>query len=166
VICDFPTARDRESILAALSRSLSLAPGVDLATIAAQADGFTGADLQALLSDAQLAAVHRQLDQGSLAGSSMEGGPPQVGMQDLVSQLQSARPSVTAKERHRLTAIYDEFLGSKSRVSTIGLRRTKGREPPWHDWHKHVQVYTTRCYSTVLECTLHLYTKVQCSECT
>lgn len=116
VMCDFPTALDRESILAALSRSLSLAPGVDLAAIAAQADGFTGADLQALLSDAQLAAVHRRLEQGEheATGGRAEAGGPQVGMQDLLAQLQSARPSVTAKERHRLTAIYDEFLGSKS----------------------------------------------------
>lgn len=128
-MCDFPTARDRESILVALSRSLSLAPGVDLAAIAAQADGFTGADLQALLSDAQLAAVHRQLEhwESGKAGERTGSAPPQVGMQDLVSQLQSARPSVTAKERHRLTAIYDEFLGSKSARVNNRAQKDKGK---------------------------------------
>ena len=36
---------------------------VDLETIGRTADGFTGADLSALLSEAQLAAVHGVLDQ-------------------------------------------------------------------------------------------------------
>ncbi len=50
-------------ILRALSSRLPLKEGVDLGAIAAACDGFSGADLGALLSDAQLAAVHEVLAQ-------------------------------------------------------------------------------------------------------
>lgn len=50
-------------ILRALSSRLPMEEGVDLAAIAAACDGFSGADLGALLSDAQLAAVHEVLAQ-------------------------------------------------------------------------------------------------------
>lgn len=45
----------------ALSRRLKLAPEVDLAVAAAKAQGWTGADLAALLADAQVSAAHRYL---------------------------------------------------------------------------------------------------------
>ena len=53
--------------LRALSRQLHLAADVELPLIAAQTDDFTGADLGALLADAQLAAVHDVLDRKDAA---------------------------------------------------------------------------------------------------
>lgn len=48
----------RVEILKALSSGLSLAPDVDLEHLAAATEQFTGADLKALLYNAQLEAVH------------------------------------------------------------------------------------------------------------
>ena len=63
VYCGLPDRNDRLAILQALSRSLNLAGDANLALIAARTDDFTGADLTALLADAQLAAVHAALSQ-------------------------------------------------------------------------------------------------------
>lgn len=63
--CALPTTRQREAILAALSTCLALSPRTSLRQLAQRTQGWTGADLGALLADAQLAAAHRLLAQGS-----------------------------------------------------------------------------------------------------
>ncbi|KAK6132255.1 hypothetical protein DH2020_034003 [Rehmannia glutinosa] len=62
LFCDFPSQQERLDILKVLSRKLPMAADVDLNLIARMTEGFSGADLQALLSDAQLEAVHELLD--------------------------------------------------------------------------------------------------------
>lgn len=51
----------RVEILKALSTGITLAADVDLEQLAAAAEQFTGADLKALLYNAQLEAVHNSL---------------------------------------------------------------------------------------------------------
>ena len=63
VYCGLPDRNDRLSILTALSRNLALSEDANLAMVAARANDFTGADLAALLADAQLAAVQAVLRQ-------------------------------------------------------------------------------------------------------
>ena len=63
--CGFPTAPERSEIIKALARRLRLERSVDLEGVGRRADGYTGADLSALLSEAQLAAVHERLEEGS-----------------------------------------------------------------------------------------------------
>ena len=53
---------EREDILEALSKDLPLASDVDFAALADITEGFTGADLKAVLYNAQLEAVHRTLN--------------------------------------------------------------------------------------------------------
>lgn len=55
----------RYEILKALSHSLSLANDVDFQDLAAKTERFTGADLKALLYNAQLEAIHTSLTQVS-----------------------------------------------------------------------------------------------------
>ncbi|XP_013886826.1 peroxisome biogenesis factor 1 [Austrofundulus limnaeus] len=64
--CPPPDQEARVEILKALSSGLSLAPDVDLEQLAAATEQFTGADLKALLYNAQLEAVH------SSSGTSQE----------------------------------------------------------------------------------------------
>lgn len=73
--CPPPDLEARLEILQALSSGLSLAADVDLEQLAASTEQFTGADLKALLYNAQLEAVH----------SSVGTGPPQ----DVASGLES-----------------------------------------------------------------------------
>jgi peroxin-1 len=64
LICDLPTYEDRIDILLALGKKLKLSADVldgpegGLREIARQTEGFSGADLQALVSNAQLEAIH------------------------------------------------------------------------------------------------------------
>jgi peroxin-1 len=61
LLCDMPDARDREDILNAVSQKVRLAKHVKTegwGGIAKSTEGWTGADLQALVYNAQLEAVH------------------------------------------------------------------------------------------------------------
>lgn len=62
IYCGFPDPSERGHILQALARRLSLHAQVDLQQAGRQCEGYSGADLSALLSEAQLAAVHERLD--------------------------------------------------------------------------------------------------------
>ena len=72
IYCDFPGTDDRLEILTALSRRSKLDSDVDLRAVAEATEGFTGADLSALLSEAQLLAVHEMLD--AAAGREVRAG--------------------------------------------------------------------------------------------
>jgi peroxin-1 len=58
LLCDIPTFDERISILRALARKLELSPEVDFYDLAERTRNYTGADLQAMLYNAQLEAVH------------------------------------------------------------------------------------------------------------
>ena len=60
LLCDMPDANDRLDILKAVSEKLVLRPDVAnrLLTVAEKTKGFTGADLQALMYNAHLEAIH------------------------------------------------------------------------------------------------------------
>ncbi|KAI0812846.1 AAA-domain-containing protein [Xylaria sp. FL0064] len=67
LLCDLPHLDDRIDILKCLVRKLKLAEDLDdeldskLEEIAARTEGYSGADLQALISNAQLEAIHEYL---------------------------------------------------------------------------------------------------------
>ncbi|XP_024153343.1 peroxisome biogenesis factor 1 isoform X2 [Oryzias melastigma] len=63
--CPPPDLEARVEILKALSSGLPLAPNVDLEQLAAATEQFTGADLKALLYNAQLEAVHTSAGPGA-----------------------------------------------------------------------------------------------------
>ncbi|OMO70479.1 hypothetical protein CCACVL1_18888 [Corchorus capsularis] len=110
LFCDFPSPRERLDILTVLSRKLPLADGVDLEATAYMTEGFSGADLQALLSDAQLAAVHELLNS---VNSNEPRKKPVITDGVLKSIASKARPSVSEAEKKRLYDIYSQFLDSK-----------------------------------------------------
>jgi cell division protease FtsH len=57
VVIDRPDLRGREKILGVHARHVTLAPGVDLAAVAARTPGFVGADLANLVNEAALGAA-------------------------------------------------------------------------------------------------------------
>ncbi|XP_044496764.1 peroxisome biogenesis protein 1 isoform X2 [Mangifera indica] len=123
LFCDFPSPQERLDILKVLSRKLPLANDVDLDAIAHMTEGFSGADLQALLSDAQLAVVHELLDNRD---SISPGKKPVITDALLKSIAAKARPSVSEAEKDRLYSIYSQFLHSKK--SSAQPRDTKGKK--------------------------------------
>ncbi|XP_021294775.1 peroxisome biogenesis protein 1 isoform X2 [Herrania umbratica] len=123
LFCDFPSQRERLDVLTVLSRKLPLASDVDLGAIACLTEGFSGADLQALLADAQLAAVHEHL---SSVSSNEPGKMPVITDGVLKSIASKARPSVSETEKQRLYGIYSQFLDSKRSVAAQS-RDAKGK---------------------------------------
>eukprot|EP00250_Pteridium_aquilinum_P022401 c25371_g1_i3 orf=160-3567(+) len=128
LLCDFPTASERLEILQVLSRKLPLAEDTRLDEVASLTENFSGADLQAVLSDAQLEAVHRFLSDdttrnGATADNLMS---PLITMEVLRSALLKARPSVSEQERRKLYSIYDSFVTSRSSMMSKA-RDTKGK---------------------------------------
>jgi peroxin-1 len=89
---------------------------VILEDVASVTDGFSGADLQALLSDAQLAAVHKLLDSQESSSSSL-GSSPVITDSILKSVASNVRPSISETEKKRLYDIYKQFMDSKKSLS-------------------------------------------------
>ncbi|KAI0819707.1 AAA-domain-containing protein [Trametes gibbosa] len=58
LLCDMPSLEDRVEILAALGRKVALGASVDLPALARATEGFSGADLQALVYNAHLEVIH------------------------------------------------------------------------------------------------------------
>ncbi|KAF5200132.1 Atp-dependent zinc metalloprotease ftsh [Thalictrum thalictroides] len=117
LFCDFPSWHERADILTVLSRKLPLASDVNLDTIASVTEGFSGADLQALFSDAQLASVHELLE----SCGDKHGNMPVINDALLRSVASTARPSVSEAEKRRLYAIYSQFLDSKKSVASQSM---------------------------------------------
>jgi peroxin-1 len=81
LLCDMPDMEDRLDILKAVSTTLKLQAEVDnrLLTVAERTEGFTGADLQALMYNAHLEAIHDLLgDKTSGAQQSTKSGNPSM----------------------------------------------------------------------------------------
>lgn len=74
--------------------------GLGVTSVAAATRGFTGADLNALVYEAQLDAVHNALATDAAATQQ-----PRVTDAHLLSVLQTAAPSVSERERQRLQAM-------------------------------------------------------------
>ncbi len=107
--CGLPTVDERHEILLAVGRKMKLNETVDLEDIARRCDGFTGADLQALLYNAQIEAVHDVIDSEVRDDSPKRSGVPLVTMDHVERSFSSTRPSLSKKEIARLEGIYSSF---------------------------------------------------------
>lgn len=79
ILCDFPNLEERVDIIRAIGKKAKLSETVlksddDLAEIAKRTEGFSGADLQALVSNAQLEAIQDVLKDIDHAGSGSGSG--------------------------------------------------------------------------------------------
>ncbi|KAG2078617.1 AAA-domain-containing protein [Suillus decipiens] len=80
LLCDLPGVEDRKDILIAVSRKLTLAPSVDFDKLASITEGFSGADLQALVYNAHLEVVHAAIDAEKADGGDVQAGRRRVGV--------------------------------------------------------------------------------------
>ncbi|KAF7837566.1 peroxisome biogenesis protein 1 [Senna tora] len=100
--------------IGASEQALPMASDVDLAAVAHMTEGFSGLDLQALLSDAQLAAIHEVLDN---VDTHWQEKTPLITDALLKFTASVVRPSVSDEEKRRLYNIYSQFLNSKRSVA-------------------------------------------------
>ncbi|GBE85761.1 Peroxisome biosynthesis protein [Sparassis crispa] len=75
LLCNMPDASERKDILTALRRKTTIAPSVDFDALAAQTDGFSGADLQALVYNAHLEVIHETIAASESLAQSGGAGP-------------------------------------------------------------------------------------------
>ncbi|KAL0956260.1 hypothetical protein HGRIS_002414 [Hohenbuehelia grisea] len=61
LLCGMPDVEERKDILEAVARKVRISEDVDLAEVAAVTEGFSGADLQALLYNAHLEVIHASI---------------------------------------------------------------------------------------------------------
>lgn len=86
IICDMPRHSDRVDILRCICSKMDC-DGVDIAALAAQTNGYSGADLQALGYNAYLKAVHNTLDGR---------GPVEAAKTEFVTTENKLRPAARA----------------------------------------------------------------------
>ncbi|KAF9482195.1 AAA-domain-containing protein [Pholiota conissans] len=70
LFCNIPDFEERKDILKAVARKMTFSPTVDFDEIASKTEGFSGADLQALLYNAHLDVIHRAIADAPLDTSS------------------------------------------------------------------------------------------------
>jgi peroxin-1 len=91
--------------------------------VADQTEGFSPADLQALLADAQLSAVHDLVG----GGGGDEGGLPVVTEAHVMAALRGSQCSVTPDERLRLDRIYSEFVATRTPGAAHATMKSHGK---------------------------------------
>lgn len=114
---DLPTAAERAEILKAASSKTPLAPEVDLRVVASDSrcDGFSGADLSALVRESAVAALRQtfevlgDLDQPEQPDS--KDRVVAVNMHHLDVALSKVTPSVSAAQRRRYEALHSRYAG-------------------------------------------------------
>nr|CAB3483787.1 unnamed protein product [Digitaria exilis] len=131
IFCDFPRWDERLEILKVHSRTISLASGASLEDVASMTEGFTGADLAAILTDAGLAAVHELLDNRE---NGVPDSEPCISKELLMSVARKARPSTPADDKRRYDREFGEFVSSRKSISTkvhliqFHARESKGKK--------------------------------------
>lgn len=120
LLCNMPTLSDRHSILTALSRKMHVADDVDLAELAKLTNGFTGADLQAVLYNAHLEAIHDVLSQQEeeLAANSLQ-VKTKAGSTREATTFTRFRLSETGKENGFVPKTSAELAAATSRIEEI-----------------------------------------------
>ncbi len=96
IVIGIPNVQGRREILEIHARGMPLAGEVDLGELAGATHGFTGADLNALCTEAAMAALRRQLpglERGSAAISHETLMAMEVGMGDFTDALAEVEPS-------------------------------------------------------------------------
>ncbi|XP_069678214.1 peroxisomal ATPase PEX1 isoform X2 [Periplaneta americana] len=131
--CPLPDKASRLSILQALSRKLTLSSDVDFEEIADKSEGFTGADLQAVLYTAQLTALEQTIAlQGTDPQMTIDEvevlhnktdhnferiSGPAISHDNLRTALNNTRPSLSDMEKLKYRFIYEKFERSHGGTS-------------------------------------------------
>ncbi|CAN0444338.1 unnamed protein product [Ascophyllum nodosum] len=130
-----PSPADRVSILRALSTTVSLGPDVDFETIgqSRKAEGFSGADLAALLREAGLDVLRRLKN-----NEAVEGGGTIITTENFENAFLRTQPSVSAVDRDFYVSMKDRLGNARAHSSSkrgvgVGVdpsQRDDGVHPP------------------------------------
>ena len=101
---DLPSCSERLEILKTLTRNTPLSSDVDLSVLAShqQIDGFSGADLAALVREASMCALKLRIVSGVFENVV-------VGMEHFINALGKMTPSVNEKDRKKYEGLRSRF---------------------------------------------------------
>ena len=119
-----PKQRERLAILRTIARKIPLATDVDLPAVAADSrtDGFSGADLAALMREAGMCALKESLerdkvDSAAAGGAALDADALMVGRQHVQAALRVVLPSVSAKDEKRYEVMASRLRQSRAKVT-------------------------------------------------
>lgn len=115
VFCPLPSQSERLEILEILAKKQKLEAEIDLEEIAFATDGYSGADLTSIISEAHLHAVGELLKAGP---DPTEASPSiSITQDDIAFAMARSRPSSSDKEKRFLEDIYSNFASGKVCIS-------------------------------------------------
>ena len=139
---DLPSPAERAEILRKMARGVPLGPGAEGTRAAVEAlvrdgcEGFSGADLAALVREAGVVALRRTLgalDALDAGGDTPATGSEQtllVGLDDFRAALEKVQPSVSLAQRRKYEALRSKFAGLPVRGGKGGEERAPGEDIP------------------------------------
>jgi ribosome biogenesis ATPase len=127
---DLPSPSERAEIVGTVSRGVPMAQGVReqvRALVRGGCEGFSGADLAALVREAGVCALRRTL---VLQDVSVDEGGVEVEVlkEDFESALQKVNPSVSVAQRRKYQALRSKFAGLPVRAERREKDQEEGRE--------------------------------------
>ncbi|XP_014237796.1 peroxisome biogenesis factor 1 [Trichogramma pretiosum] len=118
LLCPLPDVTERMEILSALCETHDIdTEQLDLRALAAAAEDFTGADLNAVVAQAKLCAIEASLESNEL-------NVFVVGQEELVKSMLATKPSLLASEKQKYQRIYAKFAKNES-YTAAGMRHQK-----------------------------------------
>eukprot|EP00039_Didymoeca_costata_P004724 m.75750 g.75750 ORF g.75750 m.75750 type:complete len:1035 (-) comp12521_c0_seq1:722-3826(-) len=124
ILCDMPNTKQRENILRTLLQSCDVDSSVSLEKVANSCEGFSGADLKGLVSDAQLRAVHDIIDNKEDAVRKNTPKKPLLLREHFEMALQGMRPSVSSQDLAEYNAIYRKYKAGAQMTDMSKARAT------------------------------------------
>eukprot|EP00210_Caulerpa_lentillifera_P006068 g5798.t1 len=128
VFCDLPGIQDRYEILKKTTQKQKIASEVDLRELAERTEGYSGADLASIISEAHLHAIGEILKTQTGSGADDDKTVVvEISAGDIEFAFHQSRPSSTEKEKLFLSQIYYNFSNGKVCISRDNFHfREKG----------------------------------------
>lgn len=130
---DLPSATERAEIVRTMicRRKMPLSDDTSLSAIETlvrdKCDGYSGADLAALVREAGVCALKKVLED-TQATSEMDGGDLTVGLPEFENALSNLGPSVSPAQRRKYEALRSKFAGLPVKASKILVDDSKDEE--------------------------------------
>ncbi|CAG8444884.1 8505_t:CDS:10 [Ambispora leptoticha] len=127
LFCNMPSLEERIQILEALSRKMHLSEEVDLEVLAKKTQGYSGADLQAVLSNAHLEAIHETIDSEKIIqkNNTSNSDTSELKFTMFQANTKTSKPSLTLAEKSLISqrlALIRKGFGPKIQEDKIETR--------------------------------------------
>ncbi|KLO10316.1 AAA-domain-containing protein [Schizopora paradoxa] len=126
LLCDMPNSSEREEILRVVSRKVNASPSIDWREVASATDGFSGADLQALVYNAHLEAVHASIsDKSGEDAGDTQSRVSEHGVRYVFLNSQNAKTVVSKAEEAAVAHRLESMLSNRINADVLEKRTSE-----------------------------------------